>query len=268
MFTSIANIFSPKASGTPVAPAGAPAAPVAQAPANPMAQNNPTAGATTPPASGQSQPTLDANGQPVQQQQANPLDAFQTIWQTPTADGKTPPVDPFTQPLLNSDPSKIAAAAGKINVLQNIPQDLMAKAASGQDPAAFAQVIQAAVQAGIATAAQLTTATVEQATAMNNQRVLNALPDRVNKINLSQMAPENPMLAHPAVQPMLQMAKLQIAQNNPGMSAQEVAKQAEAYMTTFASAINPGQAGQSQQQGNGQPGQQSNDPDWGQLLGV
>lgn len=193
----------------------------------PLAQVNPGAGAGAPPA-GTSQPTPPP-------EPPNHMDVMATLWQN---DPKlAPPVDPLTTPLFNTDPAKIAQAAGKMDFVSQIPQDLMTKAMSGTDPAAFMQVINQVAQRTLATATQLNAATVEQATSRNNERITSTLADRVKQIQLDNLSADNPVLQHPGSQPFLKMMRSQIQMKNPGMSPVEINKQAEQALVGFANQI-------------------------------
>lgn len=216
--TTLANMFRPvqQVALTPQPPLGPQVAP-------PLAQQNPGAG--TVPGAGTSLPTID-------QTPANPMDDMAKLWQT---DPKSvPSVDPMSTPLFNTDPAAIAAAAGKIDFIGQLPPEMVAKAMSGSDPQAFMQVMNAVAQRTLATATQLNAATIEQATTRNNARIQNALPNRVRQIQLDSIQPENPALQHAASQPLLQMVRAQIQMKNPGISAAEVNKQAETYLVNFA----------------------------------
>lgn len=212
---NIADIFRPVTAVTVAAPA----------PAQPMAQNNPGADPATVPPAGSANPT------PAEP--ANPLDNFAKIWETPQGQSSA---DPFATPLLNSDPTQIQAAAGKMNFTQGIPQDAITKALSGDVPS-FLAVINKAVQNATAVNAQLSTQTVERAISANNNRVFQALPNKVRDVQLAGLTPENPALSHPAAQPVLNMLRAQVAANNPGMSAVAVNQQVEQFFSTFASAL-------------------------------
>lgn len=206
---SIANIFRPTQQVTVAAP---------------LAQQNPGAAAPVPPA-GNSLPTVPSN----------PLDDLTSLWQNdPNA---APNVDPLSTPLFKTDPAAIQAAASKIDFLAQIPQDLMAKAMSGQDPAAFLQVLNGVAQRTLATATQLSTATQEQATQRNNERILNSLPARMKQHQLDSLIPDNPALQHPASQPLLQLVRSQLQMKNPEMSAQQLNKRAEEVLVGYASQI-------------------------------
>ena len=235
LFTSVANMFRPTQQVT-----------VAQ----PMSVQNP--GATTgAPAPGTSQPTTE------QQQPSNPLDAFTPLWQNdPKAEQAA---DPLTTPLFNADPAKIQEAAGKMDFLAGVSKDLMDKAMSGTDPAAFMQVINSVAQRTLATATQLSTATAEQGAQRSNQRLLQALPDRVKQIQLDQMQPENPALSHPAAQPFLHMARQQLKMKNPGMSAADINSQAEKYVSELATSLSAPTTAQT-------AAQQSDGEDWDKFL--
>lgn len=231
LFTSVANMFRPTThvAGMPT-PGPAPA----------MQQVNPGAGAPTPPA-GTSAPINT-------QQAADPLADIAALWQTDP--NSKPIVDPLSAPLFNTDPTKIAEAAGKINFVSQLPQDLIAKAMSGNDPQAFLQVINAAVQRGVATSSQLNAATIEQATQQNNARVMQTLPGRVRQIQLDSMVSEDPVLASPAAQPFLQLARQHVQMKNPGMSAVEINRRAESVVTGFATALTAPAAAAVQQASN------------------
>lgn len=201
---------------------------VTQQPAPPMSQQNPGAGQGAP-AAGTSQPNSEPPAPPP-----NPLDEFKPLWQTdPNA---KPPADPLAAPILNSDPAKIKEAASKVDFLGQVPQELLQKVMQGNDPQALMQLINTVSQNTLAMAAQLSTATVEQGAARANQRLLDALPSKVADIQLRQMQPENPILRHEAVQPMLDLARSQLRMQNPNMPPAEVNKRAEDYILAVAKA--------------------------------
>lgn len=231
LFQSVASMFRPttQVSGM-MAPGPAPA----------MQQANPGAAATVPAAGTSAATTTQAA--------ANPLDDIAALWQTDP--NSKPVVDPLAAPLFNTDPAKIAEAAGKINFVSQLPPDLVAKAMSGNDPQAFMQVINAAVQRGVATSSQLNAATIEQATQQNNARVMQTLPGRVRQIQLDAMVSEDPVLASPAAQPFLQLARQHVQMKNPGMSAAEINRRAESVVTGFATALTAPAAAAAQQASN------------------
>jgi hypothetical protein len=208
-FKSIANLFAPRATVAP------------------MGVQNPGAAAVVP-ASGTSQTTAPA-------EPANPLDQFNTLWQTdPNA---VAPVDPLAAPLFNTDPAKIAAAAAKLDFAGGLSPELLAKAMSGQDPAAFMAVLNQVAQRAVATSTQLNAATIEQATSANNKRITDALPGRVKAIQLDSLESTNPVLQHPAAQAYRKVVLGQLQMKNPGMTATMMNAEADRILTGFAEAV-------------------------------
>jgi hypothetical protein len=184
----------------------------------------------------------------------NVLDTVATLWQTD--DKSKAPVDPFAAPLLQTDPAKLQQAASKIDFTSQIAPDLMAKAMSGQDPAAFMEVLNTVARTTLTTSAQLSAATVEQATARNNERMMQALPATVTQIQLDSIRPESAVLQHAAAEPFLKLVRSQLQMKNPHMSAHEINRQAESTVLNFAKEVSaapaPGAA----------PTQASTETDW------
>lgn len=220
---SIGNLFRPTQQVTI-----APTQQQQQQQVPPMGQNNPGADPANLPAP-QNQQTPPA-------EPPNPLDAFKDLWKTdPNA---TPPQDPLAQPLFNTDPAKIREAAGKIDFLGQVPQDVMAKVQSG-DQQALLQVINFVAQKSFATATELNAATHEQAYARTTERWQQALPNRVKELQVNSIQSDNPVLSHPAAAPMLDMTKRQLQMKHPDKTPQEIHRMAESYLTDFAKSLNP-----------------------------
>jgi hypothetical protein len=213
--SSIANMFRPTQQVS-IAPSS-----------QPMQQENPGA-AAQPPTSGTSAPVGN-------QVPPNPLDEFTGLWQNDPKMQQR--VDPLSTPLFNTDPAAISAAAAKLDLVGQLPPELMAKAMSGQDPAAFMQVLNSVAQRTLATATQLNAATIEQATTRNNARIQEVLPSRMKDIQLQSMQSEHPALQHPASQPFLQLVRSQVKMKNPGMSAADINAQAERALLGFANQL-------------------------------
>ena len=207
----------------------------------------PTAGASAPIAN-------TANEAP------DPLDSLKSLWQTdPNAKG---PVDPFATPLVNTDVAKLKDAAGRLDLVGGIAPELMQRAMSGTDPAAFAQVLNAAAQNAVITSAQLSASTIEQATARNNERLKAHIPNQIKQAQITSHELDNPILQHPASQPFVNMTRQQIALKNPGMSAAEINAQTERALVGFAEAVS--QAPQEMQQQR----QAAQGTDWDKWAGI
>ena len=163
----------------------------------------------------------------------NPMDSHTALWQT----GNTPAADPFAAPLFNTDPAKVAESASKMNIAGSISPDLLTKAMSGNDPAAFMEVLNTVAQRAVVTSAQVSAATIEQATTRNNERIQATLPGKIKQLQLDSLAADNPALNHPASQPLLHMVRAQIQAKQPGLSAQAINAQAERYLMEHAAAV-------------------------------
>jgi len=165
----------------------------------------------------------------------DPMDTMAALWKNDP--NKPQPVDPLRGPILNPDTAKIAEAASKMDMLQGVPPELMARVQAGNDPTAIAELINTVAQRTLSTATQISAATTEQGLQRNNQRIEQALPDRIKQVQLASITVDNKALAHPASQPMLQMVRQQIAAQNPHLSPQAINQQAEALLVQHANAV-------------------------------
>ncbi len=168
-------------------------------------------------------------------QAPNPLDVMASLMQNDP--NIKAPVNPLSAPLLNTDVTKLRQAASQMNLVGQIDPELMTRAMSGSDPAAFAAVLNAAAQSAVITSAQLSASTVEQATNRNNERMMQVIPNQIKQAQIDSAVSENPALAHPAAQPFLHMVRSQIQMKNPGMSAADINRQAESVISGFAESV-------------------------------
>lgn len=242
MVPNIFSLFRQQPPQQLQAPQGQPQQPPQGAPGSSMQLQNPGA---DPNAQGGNN-----SGQP-----SSPLDPFKDLWKDAGTNGGTP-ADPFSTPLFNTDPAKITEAASKADFLQNIPQELMQKAMSGNDPQAFMQVINAVGQQSLALALQLSTATTEQAGQRIGERFSKVLPERFKDMQLQQLPATNPALQHPAAEPMLRTLRDQVRRQEPNLRPDEVNAKAEQYLMAFASQLSGNSGGGSGSQGGSQ------DMDW------
>ncbi len=210
------------APAAPAAPASGPVAAQMTGPANPAA--NPAAMLNTP-------PTPPAGGP------QNPLDAFTTMFQPKAADPNAPkPVtlqDPILTPL---DPAAFRAEVGKANFASGIPAETMQKAMSG-DTTAFADAINHAAREAFAAAAQLSHSLSDHSARTAAERLNSTLDGRLRTLQIRNQTTSNEALAHPAVAPMLNAVKTQIAMSNPQLSPDQVQAQAETYFTQMADVL-------------------------------
>jgi hypothetical protein len=189
-------------------------------PADPLAQNNPAAipGST------------ESTNAPT-----NPLDAFKDVWKP--ADVQAQSADPFSAPYLNLDESKLQQGLKQVDFTRGMNPELIQKAMSG-DAQAFMDVLNHTSRESFAQATRLQAATTESALRKQSDRVKEYLPNAVKAQNLSSQPINNPALDHPAVQPLLQVLRGQLAQQNPNMSPSEIAARAENFFLSSAQAVN------------------------------
>lgn len=166
------------------------------------------------------------------------LDQFKDLWQNPTnAEGK--PVvytDPLAQPVLQFDPAKIQESAAKLNFTSGLAPELLTKALSG-DVQAFADILNSVARAAVTGVTVNTGQVVNAALATQSQRLQEALPSHVKRVQLAQQPVDNPILEHPSVQPLMNALKQAEFNKNPSADPAEVHKKVSDYLVTFASTL-------------------------------
>lgn len=231
-------------------------APQQQAPQAPQVNSNGSAGPAGQQQNGPANPGAapqnmqNQPGQPPAGGPQNPLDQFVGIFQPRAADPnaqKQPSLnDPFLGPI---DPVAFKQQVSQANFAANIPQERMQAALSG-DVNAFSEVINTAAREAFSAAAQLSHGLVEQGTRTGLERLNGTLDSRIRNFQVRSQNTSNEALNHPAVAPMLSAVKMQIAQSNPNLSADQVQQQAEQYFSQMAEVLAPGKQ---QQQAPQQP---------------
>lgn len=220
---------------------GAKNEPSANAPA-PQVQNGPAPAA--PPAGPVSKQADPANPQAhpgnMNNQAPNPLDAFSSLFKPQVElgpDGKPvaapPPTDP-NAPLLKFDGDKIRDTITKTAFTGGIDPAQAQKALSG-DVNAFMEILNGVAQQAVIANTTISQNMVELGGREVNNRVTRGLDSHIRDNQLSQYTPENDVLKHPAVAPLVDGVKLSIARNNPKMSAADVMKLTGEYFNNFIS---------------------------------
>lgn len=193
-----------------------------QAPANPGAN----------PATMPGSPTQPAAGGPQ-----NPLDTFVDYFKPKAVDPNAPKQPTLADPLLSPmDPATFKQHVSQANFAAAIPQETIQKAMGG-DASAFAEAINAAAREAFSAAAQLSHGLVEHGARTAAERVSGSLDGRIRSYQIRTQNTSNEALAHPAVAPMLNAVKVQIAQSNPTLSAEQVQAQAESYFSQMADVL-------------------------------
>jgi hypothetical protein len=215
--TTAANSQAPANPGTPKVPGNFPVNP-ASVP-NPNNPTNPVQVAT-------------------QEAPASPLDKFNELWNTdPNAKPNTP-VSLFA----NLDPASIAAAAAKNDFTKVVTPEMAAALAAGGPGAVEAakQMMNAMSQKAFGDSAVASTKIMENALTKQREMFLAELPSIIKNQTLSEnLRNTNPIFSNPAVAPMLEMMKNQVASKHPNLSSAEQTKMAQEYVIAFAQVANP-----------------------------
>lgn len=235
--------FLPGIFGKAPAPAPAPAAP---APAAPV-QTAATAGGGAGPASQQIAAPANPNanpatmsgapGQPPAGGPQNPLDAFADIFKPRQADPNQPKAPTLADPILNPlDPNAFKQQLSQANFAAGIPAEILQKAATG-DTQALADAINTAARDAFAAATQLSHGLVEHGSRTAAERLNSSLDSRIRNFQIKTQNTSHEALTHPAVAPMLNAVKMQIATSNPTLTPEQVQQQAETYFTQMADVL-------------------------------
>lgn len=228
----------------PAAPA-APAAPTVNSngSAGPAGQQQQPANPAANPAAMPGTPAPTAAGGP--QPPSNPLDQFTTLFQPKTPANANTQAD--ANVLAPLDPAAFRQQVANANFASGIPQETIQKAISG-DAGAFAEAINHAAREAFAAAAQLSHGLVEHGVRAGTERLSGSLDSRIRNYQVRSQNTGNEALSHPAVAPMLNAVKMQIATANPTLSPDQVQNQAEQYFTQMSEVLMAPKMQQQQQQ--------------------
>jgi hypothetical protein len=175
---------------------------------------------------------------------ATGLDAFTNLFAPKAADPNAKKAPTMADPILGPlDPAAFKQQIATANFAANIPQERMQAALQG-DVNAFSEVINTAAREAFAAAAQLSHGLVENGVRTGADRLSSTLDSRFRDLQLRNQNTSNATLTHPAVAPVLNAVKMQIAASNPNLAPSEVQQQAEAYFTQMATALNPNTSSQ------------------------
>ena len=229
----LAGIFNKQPAPAPAAQPGAPAQPapqqggpasLQQAPANPGAA----------PAAMQN---LPAGNPPAGGPQAPDLSSYAAMFTPKPADPNAPQQPTLADPILNPvDPTKFREQVANANFAASIPAETLQKAMSG-DVTAFQEAINSAAREAFAAATQMSQGLAEHASRTAAERALGQVDSRVRNQLLKAQNTNNEVLSNPAVSPVFNAVKAQIAQAQPHLSPDAVQKAAEGYFTEMATAL-------------------------------
>ncbi len=171
------------------------------------------------------------------------LDAFQDYFKQKPADPNAQKVPTLNDPYLPAlNPEDIQQRLANTNFAANIPQETVQKAISG-DPQAFMEAINIAAREAFSASTQLTHGLVYHGARAAAERVSGSLDSRFRNFQVKSQTIANETLAHPAVAPLFQVTRQQIATANPQMTPEQVQKETEKYFTSMAEALAGGKGG-------------------------
>jgi hypothetical protein len=134
------------------------------------------------------------------------------------------------------DPSAFRQQISTANFASGIPAETIQKAVSG-DVNAFSEAINLAAREAFAAAAQLSHGLVEHGSRTAAERLNGTLDSRIRNFQIKTQNTNHEALSHPAVAPMLNAVKMQLATSNPQLTPEQVQQQAEAYFTQVADVL-------------------------------
>ena len=228
----LSGIFSAPAPAAPTAPA-APATPVAAAtPSNSNGSAGPISAQKAAPANPGAAPANMGDNAP-----ANPLDAFADYFKPKPVDHAAVKVPTIADPYLGAlDPAAFKQQVASTDFASGIPPEVVQKALQG-DPQAFMDAINHAAREAFAASAQLSHGLVEHGARSAAERVSSSMDSRIRDFQIKTQNTSNEALSHPAVAPMLNALKMQIAQSNPQLHPEQIQSQAEQYFTQMADVL-------------------------------
>ena len=191
---------------------------------------------TNPPPNGTAQSQQTApNGIVPEKASEAPLDQFKDVW-NPT------PVDPNAPQDIPIDAAKIFEAAGKVNFSQVLSREDLAKVSEGGEGAvqilidSMNKISQATYGQSIVAANKMVDIAVAKAT----KKFEDSIPNLVKKQALGDnLYTKNPAFSNPAIAPVIEALKSQLAEKFPKATPTELTSLAENYLSGAAALISP-----------------------------
>lgn len=192
-------------------------------------------------------PTPGTPGDPAagKQQAApeSPLKQFEGLWEpNKDAQGNAIVPTPTPSPVTPLDPTKLQEAVKGLDFTKVVSPDVLAKiSAGGQDAtAAFTQAMNGVAQAVFSQSALATNKIVESALAKQAEQMLAKMPEMVRQHSVTEsLRQENPIFANPAVGPIIEGLKSQLAVKFPNATSAELTAQAKSYLEAVGTSFAP-----------------------------
>ncbi len=224
----ISNLFN---TSTPIPAPAAPAAP-AQTPTNPgNLPDNSGVGATTPPTPGAPTDPAAAPAKPD-----SPLDQYKSLWDpVPTSENAAP----VAQKL---DPAKLQEIVAKADFTKAITPEMKAAISAGGEEAqaalmsALNEVTRQAVVQSTLAANKMTEQAVKDAIDSQTK----SLPDLIrSQATTNSLYAANPIFSNPAVKPVIEAVKAQLAAKNPTATSDELTAMSQQFVEALGESISP-----------------------------
>lgn len=226
----LARLFS----GVDPAPAQ-PAAPTGQ-PVTPAATSIPPAGGVPAPQGPGTAPNGTIPAPVNNPTVAAPLDEFKDLWNT-DPNSKSPD-DPRIFGQVNGD--ALLNTAKQMDFAKDItPEDLAAISAGGETASqALLKIVNAVQQRGYAQSTYAATQLIEQAIEKASARFQTQIPQMLRNQNTQNLIKEDPVMSHPAAQPLINSLVNQFQVKFPEASPAQLQEYARSYLQNFAASIN------------------------------
>lgn len=189
---------------------------------------------------------------------ADPLDAYSKMWDTSAQ--KTPEA----APQFNIDPTVLNNVSGNMNFANEIPQDLMQRATTGDSQAMVEMmnlVARNAYKASLQHSAALTGKFVDTRQQYESSNLGTKVRGELTQNALSSI----PQANHPVVKQQLRDTAERMQAQYPDASPQQIAEMAKKYIMDLASAFQP--QGQGNQEQNGTQSGKVGSVNWDEFLG-
>lgn len=181
--------------------------------------------------------TVPNNGVTNPDPNATPLDKHKDIWNTDNTKDPTA----FTPVFGEVDTKKIGDALSNVDIAGNVltPEIRANLAKGGEDAAAaFAQGMNNVARAVITNQTATTAKIVEQALAKQQTQFMEMLPTIIRRTSAQEaLVTENPLLAHPSMQPIVEALQSSFSRKNPNASSKEIATQVQDVFASMAQAF-------------------------------
>jgi len=167
----------------------------------------------------------------------SPLAQFEKLWETDPNAVASPE---YAHEQL--DPAKLQEVMGKVDLTKAItPEQLAAINAGGEGATqALLQTMNTVAQQSMMQSAVVTNKMVETAIAKTIASMEAKIPGMLKEQNLSNSLNEkNPIYSNPAVKPVIDAVKAQVAMKYPNATTAEHLKMAQDFVTAMGSSLNP-----------------------------